>query len=214
MKWFLLFTLGGTGAVIVALCVILLLIQHRIRCRNRVQPHEPDDVPLFWLVSPQPAARLHRRLVVAARSAQLVAERHRPTGRRARRQAPPTIVTLCDQLVAQAASLDAHLPLAGRVPAAGRREVLGHLARGVAEVERTAARLSVMSAQIAAPTVLAEHVDGMTEMSLRLDALESAHASVREIEAGAGLTSPSALWTSPERAAVPASPPEPRAESR
>ncbi len=191
MKWFLLFTLGGTGAVIVFLCLTVLLILHRLRRRNRVRPSEPDDIPLHWLVSPQLAARHHRRLVVASRAAFVVAERHRPAGRRARRQEPPPIVALCEQLVAHAASLDAHLALAMHLPVPRRRRVITHLAGGISEIERTAARLTLMSAEITAPTVLVEHADGMAEMSLRLDALEAADVSLREIEAGAGVTSPS-----------------------
>lgn len=190
MKWFLLAGLGATGAVIVALCTMVLLVQHRLRRRNRVRPAVRDDAPLFWLVSPQSAARFHRRLIVAARIAQGVAERHRPVGRRARRQDPPTIVALCEQLEAQAASLDSHLPLALHLPMARRRSVLSHLAGGVAEIERTAARLSVMSAEISAPTVLATHADGLADLGRRLDALESANDTIRQIEAGAGLASP------------------------
>lgn len=190
MKWLLLLTLGGSGAVIVFLCLLVLLVQHRVRRRNRVRPTEPDDIPLSWLVSPQPAARLHRRLVVAARVAGMVAERHRPIGRRARRRERPTIVALCDQLEAHAASIDAHLTLATRLPPARRRPVLAHLGEGVEEIERTAARLSVMSAEIHAPTVLVEHADGIAEMSRRLDALESAGATLRDIEAGVGVITP------------------------
>ncbi len=193
MKWFLLLTLGGTGALVVTLCAVLLLVLHRIRRRNRVQPSQPNDVPLFWLLSPQSPARLHRRLVAAARTAQLVAERHRPVGRRARRQDTPTIVVLCEQLETHAASIDAHLAFAARLAPGPRRQVLSSLTPGVIEIERTAARISVMSTQMRAPTVLAEHVDGIAEMSGRLDALESAHASLRELEAGAGLRSDSFL---------------------
>ncbi len=203
MKWFLLLTLGGSGAVIVILCVIVLLVLHRLRRRNRVRPTEPDDIPLFWLVSPQSPARLHRRLVATARAAQLVAERHRPAGRRARRQEPPTIVALCHQLEAHAASLDAHLAFAIRLSPGPRRSVLANLARGVAELERTATRISVMSAEMNAPTVLVEHADSIAEMSSRLDALESASASLRELDADAGLLSPTLLQVDAERAPAP-----------
>ncbi len=193
MKWVLLLTLGGTGAVIVAICAVVLLVLHRLRRRNRVRPGHADDIPLFWLVSPQSPARLHRRLVVASRATHLVAERHRPVGRRARRRDTPTIVVLCEQLESHAASIDAHLAFAARLSPRPRREVLSNLVRGVGEIERTAVRISVMSTEMRAPTVLAEHADGIAEMSGRLDALESAHASLRELEAGAGLRSDSFL---------------------
>jgi hypothetical protein len=193
VKWFLLLALGGTGALIVTICAVLLLVLHRIRRRNRVRPTQPDDIPLFWLLSPQSPARLHRRLVAAARAAQLVAERHRPTGRRAKHRDTPTIVVLCEQLESHAASIDAHLAFAARLSPGPRREVLSNLVRGVGEIERTAARISVMSTEMRAPAVLAEHENGIAEMSGRLDALESAHASLRELEAGAGLRSDSFL---------------------
>jgi len=203
VKWFLLLALWGMGAVVITVCLAVFLVLHRMRRRNRVRPTEPDDVPLFWLISPQAPARLHRRLVAAARAAQLVAERHRPVGRRARRMEPPTIVVLCEQLEAHAASLDAHLAFAMRLAPAARRRVLANLAPGVSEIERTTVRISVMSAEMRAPVVLAEHVDGIAEMSTRLDALESAHATLREVEAGTGLRSPSPMRTDPERAVVP-----------
>lgn len=203
VKWFLLLALGGTGAVIVMLCAVVLLVLHRLRRRNRVTPSQPDDIPLVWLLSPQAPARLHRRLVAATRAAQLVAERHRPVGRRARRRETPTIVVLCEQLEAHAASVDAHLAFAARLAPAPRRKVLSTLAPGVAEIERTAARISVMSTEISAPTVLAQHTDGIAEMSGRLDALESAHASLRELEAGAGLRSASILQVHPEQVDAP-----------
>lgn len=194
VKWFLLLALGGTGAVIVTLCVLLLLVQHRIRRRNRVRPADAPTAPIYWLVAPQAPARLHRRLVAAARVAQAVAERHRPTGRRARRQDPPTIVSLCEQLEAHAASIDAHLPLVAHHPPARRREVLAHVNRSVKELERMAARLSVMSTEISAPTVLAGHVDTMAELRTRLDTLEAAHATFGEIESEVGITT-AQPWT-------------------
>lgn len=203
MKWFLLLTLGGTGAVIVTLCVVVLLVLHRLRRRNRVRPTQADDIPLFWLVSPQSPARLHRRLVSASRAAQVVAERHRPMGRRNRRREPPTIVVLCDQLEAHAASLDAHLAFATRLSPAPRRRVVANVARGVAEIERTAVRISVMSAEMRAPTVLAEHADSIAEMTTQLDALESAHAALRQLEADAGLQPTSHLPIDAPRIAAP-----------
>ncbi|MDQ6697777.1 MAG: hypothetical protein M3Z46_10020 [Actinomycetota bacterium] len=204
MKWVLLLTLGGTGAVIVAICAVVLLVLHRLRRRNRITPSRPDDVPLFWLLSPQAPARLHRRLIAAARAAQLVAERHRPVGRRARRRPSPTIVVLCEQLEVHAAAVDAHLAFAARLAPGPRRQVLSTLAPGVAEIERTAVRISVMSAEISAPAVLAEDTDGITQMSGRLDALEAAHASLRELEAGAGLRSDPVLQVGPSRLDAPA----------
>lgn len=223
VKWFLLLTLGGTGAVIVTICVLLLLVQHRLRRRNRVLPAAAGTAPMFWLVSPQSPARLHRRLVAAARVAQAVAERHRPTGRRARRQEPPTIVGLCEQLEAHAASIDSHLPLVAHHPPARRREVLRQLTRNVDELERTAARLSVMSAEISAPTVLAGHVDTMAELGTKLDTLEAAHASLREIESDVGVTT-APRWTPqpqpqppplalPEQQPQALPPPQPRSEA-
>lgn len=218
MKWFLLLTLGGTGAVIVTLCIAVLLVLHRLRRRNRVRPAQADDIPLLWLVSPQSAARLHRRLVAATRAAQLVADRHRPAGRRGkrgRREDPPTIVVLCEQLEVQAAMIDTHLAFAVRLASRPRRQVLASLAPGVAEIERTASRIAVMSAEMRAPTVLAEHTDGIAELSNRMDALESATASLRELEAGAGLLSPSFLQVdrtervrAPARLTLPAAPAE------
>lgn len=213
MKWFLLLTLGGTGAVIVTMCIVVLLVLHRLRRRNRVSPAQANDISLLWLVSPQSPARLHRRLVAATRSTQLVAARHRPAGRRARRSEIPTIVALCEQLEANAIALDSHLAFASRLSPSARRQVLAHLSPGVAEIERTAIRISMMSTEMRAPTVLAEHVDGINEMSNRLDALESARASLHELEAGAGLASPS-LFTASQPVPAPVVRAEPSTGSR
>ena len=52
-----------------------------------------------------------------------------------------------------------------RLAPAARRRVLANLAPGVTEIERTTVRISVMSAEMRAPVVLAEHVDGIAEMT-------------------------------------------------
>lgn len=189
MKWVLLFALGGTGAVVVAMCILVLLVRHRLQRRHRVQPKVASDAPLYWILSPQAPARLHRRLVAAARAARLVAARHQPTGRRGRKLEPPTIVRLCQELEGQAQALDTHLALAGRLPARQRRLVVAQLANGVGEVERTVARLSMMSAEIAAPRALVGHLDDATDLTRQLDDLERADQELRAIEAAAGLTS-------------------------
>ena len=61
-----------------------------------------------------------------------------------------------------------------------------------------------MSAEIRAPAVLAEHVDGIAEMSSRLDALESAGATpARDRGGGRGLRSPSPMRPDAGTALVP-----------
>lgn len=214
MKWLLLLTLGGTGVAIVVLCTVVLLVLHRLHRRNRVRPTRPDDISLLWLVSPQSPARLHRRLVAATRASQSVAERHRPSGRRARRREVPTIVVLCDELEAHAASIDAHLVFAARLSPGPRRQVLAKVARDVAEIERTAVRISVMSAQMRAPVMLTEHADSIAELSTHLDALESAHATLHELEIGAGLHSAPYLQVEAPPVAAPIARAEPSPGSR
>lgn len=209
MKWVLLFVLFVIGAIIVTMSTLVLFVRHRLHRLHRIEPSTSTGAPLYWLLSPQVAARLHRRLVAAGRTAQLVAERHRPSGRRARRQEPPTIVGLCADLQAQAVSLDQHLPMVGRLPASQRRSVLARLTIGVAEVERGAARLSVMSAEISAPRVLPHEDDDEVELSRRLDSLEAANQELRAIEADCGLTSMPLFGDPTERQPAGARPSEP-----
>jgi uncharacterized membrane protein len=193
MKWVLLIFLLSLGTIIVSLCSLVLLVRARLHRRNRVEPRTATGAPLYWLVSPQAVARLHRRLVASSRTVEMVAQRHRPRGRRGVRSQPPAIVGLCEALQQQALGLDSHLAMIVHLPAGQRRQVLGQLAVGVVEVERTAARLSLMSAELEAPRVLPDDIDGMTELTQRLDGLEAAHRELSAIEAGAGLDSASLL---------------------
>jgi len=195
------------GAIIVSLCSLVLLVRARLHRRHRVDPHTATGAPLTWLVSPQAGARLHRRLVASSRTVEMVAQRHRPTRRRGTKSEPPAIVGLCEALQRQALSLDGHLAMVVHLPAAQRRQVLGQLTVSVVEVERTAARLSMMSADLEAPRVLPHDIDSMTELTQRLDGLEAAHRELSAIEAGAGLdsapllrpraTAPAPAWPPP-----------------
>ena len=108
VKWFLLLALWERRGV-VASCLAVLLGLHRMRRRNRVRPTEPDDVPIVLAgLAPAPRPGCTGASSWPPGRSSMVAERHRPVGRRPgeRNRRPSSSVR---QLEAHAASLDAHL---------------------------------------------------------------------------------------------------------
>ena len=113
MNWFLLSFLGTAGAIVVACCILVLLVRHRINRRHRVHPKVPTPAPLTWMADPRAAARLHRRLAKVGRTAGVVADDHRVPHKKLRRPVEqPPMVDLAEQF---------HLPVVNLVDVPGFR---------------------------------------------------------------------------------------------
>lgn len=201
MKWFLLWALSTTGAIIVMACIVVLLVRHRLRRHHRVDHRIATGAPLAWLADPRSAARLHRRLTRVGRTASSVAADHRPRTRRERRAEPSPLASAADDLLAQAVALDAHLARLAVLAPAARRAPLDDLARAVTELETAAARLSAISAELRSPRVLAHDDVDVTDMTRQLERLAEAHKELASLDTDAGL------------AARPAPTPPPRSAS-
>ncbi|MCU1453150.1 MAG: hypothetical protein JWN46_1296 [Acidimicrobiales bacterium] len=187
MKWALLLVLGTGGALVVAASATLLYVRHRLRRRNRVDHRVPNGVPLTWLVDPRHGPRLHRRLVRAGQAAEVVAAQHRPSGRRARRVDPPTIVELAAELRGHAASLDRQLGAASALPASVRGGSVRRLESGVAEVEIAVRRLCALSVELAAPQLSPGHARGLADLGEHIELLTGAHRELAQVDADNGL---------------------------
>lgn len=151
---------GGVAAVVVLL--------HALRVQNRVVPTRRCHAPLTWLVAPDLAPRLHRRLRAAVRILAL-AVGHTSN-------AELGLTDVATQLADRAAELDDQLVLASRAPKPARRRMLRELQSEVAELERLAERTVRMSRawRGAAPSDR-----GLHEVRERLELLE---AALRELD--------------------------------
>lgn len=196
MKWVLLMTLGGTGAVLVALAVLLLLARHRWRRLHRVDPKVATSAPLTWAVDPRSPARLHRRLARIGTTACDVADDHRGRGRRRRTVSGP-VVEAADALRTRAVALDHRLARVAALAPAARRAPLAELATAVAELEAAAADLVALSADVRTPRALAAEDTDVTDVRRQLAHLAAAQRELDALDADAGLRG----------AGVPAPPP-------
>jgi hypothetical protein len=169
---FLLLLLVAAG---VAVAVLVALV-HALVMRNRVVPGQRSPAPLTWLVAPDHAARLHRRL------------RHAMTMAGAATGPSAAALGLDDvvgRLGARAVELDEQLVIASRAPKPARRRMLRELQTEVIELERLAERTVRMSRAWRA----SEPSDrGLSEVRERLELLESA---LRELD-GVELARPDA----------------------
>jgi hypothetical protein len=176
---------GGLIAWAVAVVAIFVLfwvsstavVLWRLRRRNRVHPRVASAAPLWWLVSPGRAARLHRRLRAAVAAAQF-----RPGPRRRRHLVPagrvPELVT---ELVQEAAAVDDQLVQAALAPASVRRHLLVMLEAHVVHVEGLARRLAALRPD--AGRSAASSAAALRNLDERVEALENARSEVDELEA-------------------------------
>lgn len=187
MKWFLLWVLGGTGVVIVALCITLLFLRGRLRRRHRVDQKVATGAPLTWLVDPRSPARLHRRLAKVGSAVDAVAADHQPRRRIAgmgRRSDPTPLAEAAADLRARAVAADRQLARIATLAPAARRAPLNELAHVVADLEQGATRLAALSADSLTPRAL-HHVDD--DVTGQLDRLAAAQRELDALDADAGL---------------------------
>jgi len=132
------------------------LVHWRLRRHNRVQPTIPSAAPLRWLVSPAPAARLHRRLQTTVRIAEA----------RGGRQAPAVA-----DVGAHAVDLDHRVVLAARRPLTDRWATLRALAAECDELERLTLAIEPV-----------HRADAVGDPHERLTALAQARTEVESID--------------------------------
>lgn len=162
----------------------------RLRARNRVVPDAATGAPLWWLASPLPSARLHRRLRDAATPLHVPAPSARPRRRRATAIPAPPTVELRRTLTAEAVRLDAHLVALRRMSPSTRRVALSTLSAQVRELEGLGQRIVRLDAQAATNGTAGPWAPpgaGLAEVAERVGHLEAAHAELAAIEAHEGL---------------------------
>ena len=131
----LLFT--AVGASIVSLAV------SRVRAKAQVSSRHPSGAPLHWMVSPLPAAMLHRRLrdlVVAVNAAV-------PQPRR-KRTAANRVQSMALEIETLAASADREVILADRAPRSLRSREMARVRRLVETLEDRSTRLVAAAAEL------------------------------------------------------------------
>ena len=190
MKWALLFALGSTGAVIVALCILALLIRNRYQHHHRVDPSVPTDAPASWLADPRAPARLHRRLARVGTATSRVVEDHQPGIRRFRRVEPSPVQAAAVALRAQAVALDRQVTRLSVLTPGARRPALTDVARSVNEVERACAQLVTLSSEVMAPRGLALDDPTLVDITGQVQRLAEAHRELLALDDAAGLAGP------------------------
>jgi hypothetical protein len=151
--------------------------------RNEISVRHPTRPPLRWLISPEPCARLHRRLV----SALDVVRRSVSSGGRRRGKGP--LASLVMDIETQAVALDHDLMIVVHVRGRAGNVMREQVAAGVEMIERIAHRLASVSTSsaVAEAEPTKEVLERVTEY---LDALEAARAEIARIERNAGLVMP------------------------
>lgn len=132
-------------------------------------------VPRGWQTAQSHAADLHRRLH------RCIDQTRRALARAGGRGAPiDKLMTLADDLDAQARGIDAQLVTASRLPSSPRERTLRDLRYRVIEVEKLAARVDEIAVELTSP-VLGATDAGLRDLRLRIDALEQARREAYEI---------------------------------
>ncbi len=173
---------GLLGATVLATTTGVALSARWVGRRNRVDPSVPSGAPRTWLVSPSPAANLHRRLrqasllVIAATGADLSRPaRRRRRGRGAERGATAgPLDTAGREVVARAVLIDSRLVSAARSGRHWRSRRVGELRREVHQLEATAARIADLSIDLRHHLDRVTAVPGPDPVAADLDGFEAA----------------------------------------
>ena len=187
MNWLALTLLAITVITICAWSAAFLLVRGRIRRRHRVDPTVATSAPTSWLVDPRAPARLHRRIAKAGQVAGTVIDEHRPTGRRARKAEPPTIVALATDLRGHAVALDQRLARAAVLAPQARRAHVAAIAGEVASLETAAAALVQLDLDLRRPVRLPTDPEPAVDLEERTARLAAALRELDELDASAGL---------------------------
>lgn len=168
--------MGDVLLVLLTLCLVIIggcmaavvVLVHALTVRNRVVTGRRTSAPLHWLVAPELAARLHRRLRSAVA---LAVAALRPDA------ADLGLDDIVARLRDRAIELDDQLVVAARAPKSARRRMLRELQPEVAELERLAERTVRMSRAWDGSARPSER--GLAPVRERLELLE---AALRELD--------------------------------
>jgi hypothetical protein len=156
------------AALIAVAAVTAGFLAWRLRRRHR-------GVPLGWQTDQSLAADLHRRLH------RCIDHTRRGVARAGGRGAAvDKLVSLTDDLDAQARGIDAQLVAASRLPSSLRERSLRDLRYRVIEVEKLAGRVDEIAVELTGP-VLGAADAGLRDLQLRIDALEQARREAHDI---------------------------------
>ena len=162
----------------------VIVIRQKLGQRNRVLPTHPSPAPTFWLWSPLPPARLHRRLQAVGATAVAAAD-HGPAT--AYDPDPVSLDDVAAQLAYQLLTLDAAVVRAARLPGSERRSELRSLHRQVRQAEGVAGRISEHRRPSGLPSTGWAAASPSPEAALshlhdRLDRLDHARTELDAIE--------------------------------
>jgi hypothetical protein len=134
-----------------------------------------SGVPRGWQTAQSTAADLHRRVH------RCIDHARRDVAHAGARDAPiDNLVAFVDDLDLQARAVDTQLVAASRLPSSPRERALRELRYRVIEVEKLAARVSDVAAELTGP-VLGAADAGLRDLRLRLDALDQAREEAHGI---------------------------------
>lgn len=173
--------------VVAAAVSVVLLGVHALVARNRVVPGCRTGAPLTWLVAPDRAAQLHRRLRAAVVVAGFASDP---------RSSDLGLDDVVARLRERALELDQQLVMASRSPKPSRRRMLRELQSEVAELERLAERAMRMSR---AWTGTSPSERGLSTVRERLELLEAALRELDGIDVRTSGPSAAPLRRHPER---------------
>jgi hypothetical protein len=174
------------GALVAVAVVTAGFLVWRLRRRH-------PGVPRGWQTDQSLAADLHRRLH------RCIDHTRRGIARAGTRGAPiDRLVTLTDDLEAQARGIDTQLVAASRLPSSPRERSLRDLRYRVIEVEKLAARVDEIGVELTSPVLSAADA-GIRDLQLRIDALEQARQEAYEIGPDGPKAAPLPEVTEPPR---------------
>jgi hypothetical protein len=205
VKWFLLWALGSTGVIIVALCIVFLFLRGRIRRHHRVDTKVQTGAPITWLVDPRSPARLHRRLARVGTAVDAVIADHQAKRRMpalTRRPEPTPLASTATDLKSRAVAADRQLARIASLAPTARRGALVELSRQVSDLEVAATRLAALSASSLTPSTLQHHLDD--NVAGQVERLVEAQRELDDLDATSGLRPASPNPLSSALAPVPA----------
>ena len=160
------------GASMVSLTV------SRVRAKTQVSTRQPSGAPIHWMLSPTPAALLHRRLrdLVATVNAAVPPPRKKRT-------APNRLQSMAAEIETLAASADREVLLASRAPRTLRAAEMARVRRLVEALEDRSTRLVAAAAELDPERHSPKDWDAkMRELEIRVSAHEQALADLTRFD--------------------------------
>ena len=168
---------GALGVIAVSVVTVLALWQ-TLRRRLRIDPRVRSVAPTHWHLGQHKAARAHRRLRVASKSALLATG-----GKKAKTQSSGSseFPAIAQSIVDRAVLAERDLVQAARMPRANRSAALQAPLDDVVRIEATVAEL-VSTASAWSHAIDVQRHDPLDEVHDRLTNLRHASEGVRHVE--------------------------------